>query len=1292
MVFKALKEIEDFLAANQFDQALAAAEQAIQAYPTEFEAYFFCAEACLAKGMGEQAIHNLAQACALSPNNIKCLGRLAETLLKSDRLDEAADYYQKVLQIEPLAWAYIGLGNVYERKGEISQCIQNFQQALQVMGDHQRPSVGLLLRLIKLQKQQNDLAGMIDSQQKMLSAVSDAADKYEALCNLARSYFLLDRYQDSVDHYLQAIEISSGWSKAYLGLADAYRMLENKDEEIIALQKANEIYEKYETTQRLETLMQGMTPVVAVHVTEPLTTTEKQTMITADYGQADLSLLVSSIFQSRLFNFLYYRQQTGVLFGLTEAVEHFLRQGAALGFKPMPFFEFGDYKKLNPDLPKLTDAQCFVHYVLEGRAEKRYYNDTLLRRDASELRINPEFDAVWYASLITDSNNTLSVHEHYLAIGWRYGLPPNRQDFDSKFYLDCYNDACTSDLPPFLHYLKNKNGRFASQVEANHLVHAIHTSDEFDSILYRIQNKKPIPEKMSDILHYICHGVELKLDPNTNFSTEYYVRKYPDILASGMNPFVHYLSNGRREGRTNKFDAQKYISPGKCTFDPNKPTVLVVCHEASRTGAPILGLRLIEYLVQKANIISWNGKEGPLTEDFAETSFAVINTSFDHIDSVWLIRALKKLFDPQVAVVNSAVVSDVAVALHEEKVPLVALVHEYGDYMGIQALQILCVANKVVFPSESVKASVDRVSLKLSGILRTEGIAVRHQGRCIPPASKEENEKALSTEEILLKLGVSEEKEKPVIVLGCGWVQIRKGVECFIDAARICKKLLNKPIRFIWVGGGYKPDIDFSYSVWLRSQVFNSDLEDEVVFFDETPDLAPFFELADVFFLSSRLDPFPNVAIDAVDAGVPIVAFERGTGFSEFINAHPGIGVAVPFLDVEAAAQAICQYATNERGFVDYQSITKQFSFSGYADFVWAQCQEAIVEQQHINEESQFLADSKLMDGEFFKSAHPYWNPQQTPEYMYVSTWTRDIRAAKSRVGFNDKVALSTLGTQIEKTGSITPLAAAIKSLALPLTHQVFYVDPSEPNPVRQGNTKIAVHIHAYNTDSLPSLLHRLSGTGQEMSFYITTNTDKKVKEIAQVTKKYSCEASVDVTPNRGRDVGPFIMMMKEKLTEFDVVGHFHLKGTKELNESVVRQWQNFLYDTLLGKQGEMVGKLLALFENNPKLGLLFQEDPCISSWEKNIPFAKKLLTDLSIDCVLPERLEYPTGNMFWARTTALAPLMRHDWQWADFPPEPVPYDGTVLHAIERLTPLFCELAGLEWATVHNPMAKRYTC
>ena len=42
-------------------------------------------------------------------------------------------------------------------------------------------------------------------------------------------------------------------------------------------------------------------------------------------------------------------------------------------------------------------------------------------------------------------------------------------------------------------------------------------------------------------------------------------------------------------------------------------------------------------------------------------------------------------------------------------------------------------------------------------------------------------------------------------------------------------------------------------------------------------------------------------------------------------------------------------------------------------------------------------------------------------------------------------------------------------------------------------------------------------------------------------------------------------------------------------------------------------------------------------------------------------------GNCFWAKYDALKPLFELNWNYDDFPQEPMPADGTVSHALERI-------------------------
>ncbi len=76
-----------------------------------------------------------------------------------------------------------------------------------------------------------------------------------------------------------------------------------------------------------------------------------------------------------------------------------------------------------------------------------------------------------------------------------------------------------------------------------------------------------------------------------------------------------------------------------------------------------------------------------------------------------------------------------------------------------------------------------------------------------------------------------------------------------------------------------------------------------VTFLGVQDDVTPYLRAADVFLLTSREDPFPLVALEAAQCGVPIVCFADAGGMPAFVEADAG--AVVPFADVEAMAGAV---------------------------------------------------------------------------------------------------------------------------------------------------------------------------------------------------------------------------------------------------------------------------------------------------------------------------------------------------------------------------------------------------
>ena len=154
-------------------------------------------------------------------------------------------------------------------------------------------------------------------------------------------------------------------------------------------------------------------------------------------------------------------------------------------------------------------------------------------------------------------------------------------------------------------------------------------------------------------------------------------------------------------------------------------------------------------------------------------------------------------------------------------------------------------------------------------------------------------------------------KEK-TIVWGCGTIYWRKGTDIFIEAAKQLKERGLDDFVFCWIGGNYW-DLDSNeLGTWKEWEGFIEEhgLTDKIVFLGEKENPRDYFTSGDIFFLPSREDPFPLVCLEAAECGLPIVCFEDAGGIPGFVEKDAGI--AIPFLNIEAAADALEKLITNK--------------------------------------------------------------------------------------------------------------------------------------------------------------------------------------------------------------------------------------------------------------------------------------------------------------------------------------------------------------------------------------------
>ena len=248
------------------------------------------------------------------------------------------------------------------------------------------------------------------------------------------------------------------------------------------------------------------------------------------------------------------------------------------------------------------------------------------------------------------------------------------------------------------------------------------------------------------------------------------------------------------------------------------------------------------------------------------------------------------------------------------------------------------------------------------------------------------------------------------------------------------------------------------------------------------------------------------------------------------------------------------------------------------------------------------------------------------------------------------------------------------------------------------SSRKIALAMHIYFEDQIEYCFGYAKALPDNADVFITTDADRKKEKIERIfgTGPWK-NLKVIVTENRGRDVGPFLVVLSKCIQDYDYVCYAHDKKVGQLKWGYTGYcFAERCFRNVLGNR-EAVNEIIELFESDPYLGMVCPPTPNFaeffynigSNWGMNFSNTKKLHEDLGLHVPISEDKEpvAPYGSMFWFRPAAMKTLFDKGWEYADFPEEPVAADGTLLHAIERIHPFVVQDAGYY---VANIMTQEY--
>lgn len=152
------------------------------------------------------------------------------------------------------------------------------------------------------------------------------------------------------------------------------------------------------------------------------------------------------------------------------------------------------------------------------------------------------------------------------------------------------------------------------------------------------------------------------------------------------------------------------------------------------------------------------------------------------------------------------------------------------------------------------------------------------------------------------------------IVFGCGTISHRKGVDLFIETAILLKKQGFSKFHFYWIGENRWDNDPSTIRIqdWsiLEQKINENGISDHITFMGLRSETINYFLAGDIFYLPSREDPFPLVALEAAYCRLPVICFKGAGGIQDFVEEDAGF--AVDFENTIQAAEKILILANDK--------------------------------------------------------------------------------------------------------------------------------------------------------------------------------------------------------------------------------------------------------------------------------------------------------------------------------------------------------------------------------------------
>lgn len=210
----------------------------------------------------------------------------------------------------------------------------------------------------------------------------------------------------------------------------------------------------------------------------------------------------------------------------------------------------------------------------------------------------------------------------------------------------------------------------------------------------------------------------------------------------------------------------------------------------------------------------------------------------------------------------------------------------------------------------------------------------------------------------------------------------------------------------------------------------------------------------------------------------------------------------------------------------------------------------------------------------------------------------------------------------------------------------------------------LAIIVHAHYFDIFLSIMEKVSKLDIDCKLYVTTNALNY-----DLICEYFCfkAHNVDIFcfENLGRDILPFIKILPLVKQQHNYLLKLHTKKSPHRGQKGNAWRENMLNELLCDK---LIQNVMTLFRNYP-IGIIGPANYVYTIRKKShtsLGLVKDMASQINFNGNIYDEL-FVGGTMFYASVDALGPICKLEFKADQFPPEPLPIDGTTAHGIERL-------------------------